>query len=68
MFVSEILSPECVFLKTETDFGQKHAALYVLRSPKFAKMDKNPILGLLLACYQILRRFDKRLKKVVGVT
>ena len=43
MFISEILSPECVVLGTETDLRKKMCPVIcsVLWSPKYAKIDKS---------------------------
>jgi hypothetical protein len=51
IFINEIDSPEDLFLGVETDFCQKHALLYVLRVPKYPKIDQNPIFGLFLAYF-----------------
>ena len=47
-FFCEKISPLCIFLGILTDFAQKYAPLCLLRSPKYPKIDKNPILGIFL--------------------
>ena len=47
-FFCEKISPLCIFLGILTDFAQKYAPLCLLRSPKYPKIDENPILGLFL--------------------
>ncbi len=39
-------SPLCIFLGILTDFAQKYAPLCLMMSPKYPKIDENPILGL----------------------
>ena len=51
IFINEIHTPEYLFLGVETDFCQKHALLYVLRVPKYPKIDQNPNFGLFLAYF-----------------
>ena len=47
MFISEILSPECVVLGTETDLGKKNMPCYMFCGPqKLTKSYFRPIFGM----------------------
>ena len=59
IFINVIHSPEYLFLGVETDFCEKRAPLYVLRVPKYPKIDQNPNVGLFLAYFwPIFGKFD----------
>ena len=53
MFISEILSPECVVLGTETDLRKKNVPCYMFCTvvPKIRKNLQKLILRLFLACF-----------------
>ena len=52
-FFCEKISPLCIFLGILTNFAQKYAPLCLLRSPKYPKIDENPILGLFLVRFWV---------------